>query len=175
MRHRGGLALCLVVGLSLLVRPVYAQKAEVSASQVLRSIELGKAYLISQQNKDGSWSASTEDRVPSQFQTGVTSLALLSLLNSGMTIKDEPVQKALNYLRTKVREPEPDWIYEIALMAMAIQQLGVPAISFTGAQVGLVTDSFHTKARIRNISSERLVQELRDGKIVIVAGFQGID
>ncbi len=63
----------------------------------------------------------------------------------------------------------------VALMAMAIQALGVPAISFTGAQIGLVTDSFHTKARIRNISTERMAQALDDGKIVIVAGFQGVD
>ena len=63
----------------------------------------------------------------------------------------------------------------VALMAMAIQALGVPAISFTGAQIGIVTDSFHTKARIRNISTERIVQALNDGKIVIVAGFQGVD
>lgn len=63
----------------------------------------------------------------------------------------------------------------VALMAMAIQELGVPAISFTGAQIGLVTDSFHTKARIRNISTERMAQALSEGKIVIVAGFQGVD
>jgi aspartate kinase len=63
----------------------------------------------------------------------------------------------------------------VALMAMAIQALGVPAISFTGAQIGIVTDSFHTKARIRNISTERMLQALGEGKIVIVAGFQGID
>jgi aspartate kinase len=63
----------------------------------------------------------------------------------------------------------------VALMAMAIQSLGVPAISFTGAQIGLVTDSFHTKARIRNISTDRMAQALDEGKIVIVAGFQGVD
>jgi aspartate kinase len=63
----------------------------------------------------------------------------------------------------------------VALMAMAIQSLGVPSISFTGAQIGLVTDSFHTKARIRNISTERMAQALGAGKIVIVAGFQGVD
>ena len=63
----------------------------------------------------------------------------------------------------------------IALMAMAIQALGVPAISFTGAQIGIVTDSFHTKARIKNISTDRMVQALDEGKIVIVAGFQGVD
>ncbi len=63
----------------------------------------------------------------------------------------------------------------VALMAMAVQALGVPAISFTGAQIGIVTDSFHTKARIRNISTERMVLALDEGKIVIVAGFQGVD
>lgn len=63
----------------------------------------------------------------------------------------------------------------IALMAMAIQSLGVPAVSFTGAQVGIVTDSFHTKARIKNISTQRMRQALEERNIVIVAGFQGID
>jgi aspartate kinase len=63
----------------------------------------------------------------------------------------------------------------IALMAMAIQSLGQAAISFTGAQIGIVTDSYHTKARIKNISTQRLRQALDDGNTVIVAGFQGID
>jgi aspartate kinase len=63
----------------------------------------------------------------------------------------------------------------IALMAIAIQELGEKAVSFTGAQVGIVTDSFHTKARIKNISTERIRQALDDGHIVIVAGFQGVD
>src|SRR5947209_4471154 len=63
----------------------------------------------------------------------------------------------------------------IALMAMAIQTLGERAISFTGAQVGIVTDSTHTKARIKNISTARMRQAVAEGQIVIVAGFQGID
>ncbi len=63
----------------------------------------------------------------------------------------------------------------IALMAMAIQSLGEQAVSFTGAQVGIVTDSTHTKARIKSISTERMRDALKSGKIVIVAGFQGID
>jgi aspartate kinase len=63
----------------------------------------------------------------------------------------------------------------IALMAMAIQTLGERAISFTGAQVGIVTDSTHTKARIKSISTARMRQALNEGQIVIVAGFQGID
>ena len=63
----------------------------------------------------------------------------------------------------------------IALMAMAIQSLGERAISFTGTQVGIVTDSTHTKARIKSISTARMRQALAEGQIVIVAGFQGID
>ena len=63
----------------------------------------------------------------------------------------------------------------VALMAMAVQRLGEQAISMTGAQIGIVTDSTHTKARIRSISTERMRQSLESGKIVIAAGFQGID
>src|SRR5437868_1439646 len=63
----------------------------------------------------------------------------------------------------------------IALTTMAVQELGAPAISFTGAQVGIVTDSTHTKARIKNISTDRIRRALAEGKIVVVAGFQGID
>src|SRR6476646_1586271 len=63
----------------------------------------------------------------------------------------------------------------IALMAMAIQELSEPAVSFTGVQVGIRTDSTHTKARIKEISTDRMRQALGEGKIVIVAGFQGVD
>ncbi|MFA5160466.1 MAG: aspartate kinase [Candidatus Omnitrophota bacterium] len=61
----------------------------------------------------------------------------------------------------------------IALLAMAVHKLGHEAVSFTGSQVGIVTDEFHSKARIRNISAERIEKALSAGKIVIVAGFQG--
>jgi len=62
----------------------------------------------------------------------------------------------------------------IALMAMAIHAQGHQAISFTGGQIGLVTDSAFTKARIQSINKQRIFDQLRAGKIVIVAGFQGI-
>ncbi|MBI4435795.1 MAG: aspartate kinase [Candidatus Omnitrophica bacterium] len=62
----------------------------------------------------------------------------------------------------------------IALLAMAIHQLGVEAISFTGAQVGILTDSSYTKAKILDIHSKRIEEELKKGRIVIVAGFQGM-
>ena len=63
----------------------------------------------------------------------------------------------------------------VALMAMAIHSLGYEAVSLTGAQIGIRTDSTHTKARIRSISTRRIQQLLGEGKIVIAAGFQGID
>ncbi|MDD5173525.1 MAG: aspartate kinase [Candidatus Omnitrophica bacterium] len=62
-----------------------------------------------------------------------------------------------------------------ALLAMAIHRLGVEAISFTGAQVGIITDDSFTKARIIDINAKRISEELRKGKIVIVAGFQGVN
>jgi len=63
----------------------------------------------------------------------------------------------------------------VALMAMAIHSLGHEAISLTGAQIGIVTDSTHTKARIQSISTERMREALEAGNIVIAAGFQGVD
>src|SRR5437773_5186945 len=56
----------------------------------------------------------------------------------------------------------------IALMAMAIQTLGQPAISFTGAQIGIVTDSFHTKARIKNISTQPMREAVDEAQVVIM-------
>jgi len=61
----------------------------------------------------------------------------------------------------------------IALTAMAINGLGGTAASLTGAQAGIVTDGVHTKAKIANISPERILSLLEAGQIVIVAGFQG--
>ncbi len=63
----------------------------------------------------------------------------------------------------------------VALMAIAIQDLGEPAVSLTGGQIGIVTDSTYTKARIRKIDTQRIRRELDAGKIVVAAGFQGID
>lgn len=62
----------------------------------------------------------------------------------------------------------------IALLSMAIQELGHAAVSLTGAQVGIVTETAHTRARILNIRTDRLQRYLGEGKVVVVAGFQGI-
>ena len=63
----------------------------------------------------------------------------------------------------------------IALLAMAFQKLGQPAISMTGAMVGMHASSVHTKGRILGIEPKRVHEELDKGNVVVVAGFQGID
>ncbi len=63
----------------------------------------------------------------------------------------------------------------VALMAMAVNALGHKAVSLTGGQIGIKTDSTHTKARIKSISTDRMRRLLDEGNIVIAAGFQGID
>ena len=63
----------------------------------------------------------------------------------------------------------------MALLAMALHKRGIGAISLKGSQVAIKTDSFHSKARIKDIDATRLHTELADGKVVIVAGFQGVD
>ncbi|MCH7527673.1 MAG: aspartate kinase, partial [Planctomycetes bacterium] len=97
---------------------------------------------------------------------GRTTDKLLALAND---VCPNPPKRELDMLLTTGEQ------VSIALMAMAIHWAGHEAISLTGAQLGLVTDSVHTKARIRKIERQRLERELDAGKIVIVAGFQGID
>jgi aspartate kinase len=91
------------------------------------------------------------------------------LISLAREISDQPPAREMDMLLATGEQ------ISIALMAMAIQSLGQPAISFTGAQIGIVTDSYHTKARIKNISTQRMRQAFDEGKVVIVAGFQGID
>jgi len=62
----------------------------------------------------------------------------------------------------------------IALVAMALQELGQPAISLAGTQVGIITETKHTRARILHIQTERIQRHLNEGKVIVVAGFQGI-
>ncbi len=91
---------------------------------------------------------------------------------------DELIELA-HQISTRPNEREMDMLLStgeqvsVALLAMAIHQLGVKAISFTGQQVGIITDRFHTKARILDIDAERIRKALKDNHIVIVAGFQG--
>ena len=84
-------------------------------------------------------------------------------------ITDNPSKREMDQLLSTGEQ------ISISLMAMAIQSAGHEAVSFTGGQVGLITDNAHTKARIQRIDAERLTSQLDAGKIVIVAGFQGVD
>ena len=93
---------------------------------------------------------------------------------------DELIDLA-NKINTEPSEREMDMLLStgeqisVALLAMAIHKLGFEAISFTGAQVGIITDKSHTKARIIKINTNRILEELKKGRIVIVAGFQGVN
>ena len=62
-----------------------------------------------------------------------------------------------------------------ALLTMALQALGIPAISMTGRQIGLQTDSVHTRARIKQIDAKRAQQALKENNVIVVAGFQGVN
>jgi aspartate kinase len=63
----------------------------------------------------------------------------------------------------------------VSLLSMALHELGCPACSYTGSQVRILTDSSYTKARIRKIDDEKIHAHLAEGKVVVVAGFQGVD
>ncbi len=84
-------------------------------------------------------------------------------------ITDDPPRRELDMLLTTGEQQS------ISLTAMAIQAAGHEAISLTAGQVGLITDTAHTKARIQKIKEDRIRKELGRGRIVIVAGFQGVD
>src|SRR5512145_1147008 len=91
------------------------------------------------------------------------------LVDLAEQITDEPPAREMDMLLSTGEQ------VSVALMAMAIHSLGHEAISLTGGQIGIVTDSTHTKARIRSIGTDRLRQALGEGKIVIAAGFQGVN
>jgi aspartate kinase len=90
------------------------------------------------------------------------------LINLAAQVSDNPDPREMDMLVSTGER------VTIALLAMAIQSLGHKAQSFTGRQAGIISDSVHTKARIEKITGERLKQALKEGKIAVVAGFQGI-
>ncbi len=91
------------------------------------------------------------------------------LLALSQEVSPDPPKRELDMLLTTGEQ------VSIALVAMAIHAAGHEAISLTAAQLGLLTDGVHMRARIQRISRDRIDKELSAGKIVIVAGFQGID
>jgi aspartate kinase len=90
------------------------------------------------------------------------------LFNLATKITDRPSGRELDMLVSSGER------IAMALLSMAINSMGFAAISFTGSQSGIVTDTVHTKARIKDIRSHRVKEELNKGKIVVIAGFQGV-
>ncbi|MFH2145910.1 MAG: aspartate kinase [Candidatus Omnitrophota bacterium] len=90
------------------------------------------------------------------------------LIELASQVNDNPSERELDMLVSTGEQ------VSVALLAMAIHKYGAEAISFTGAQVGIITDASYTQARIININTKRIEEELKKGKVVIVAGFQGV-
>jgi aspartate kinase len=90
------------------------------------------------------------------------------LLELAAQVSDDPPEREMDMLLATGEQ------VTIALLAMAIHSMGHEAISLTGPQAGIVTDAGHTKARIQAVAAERVLQALGEGRIVIVAGFQGL-
>lgn len=91
------------------------------------------------------------------------------LLQLAAQLSDDPPERELDMLMATGEQ------VSVALLAMAIHELGADAVSYTGAQVGILTDGTHTKAKLLDINAARIERELARGRIVIVAGFQGIN
>jgi aspartate kinase len=91
------------------------------------------------------------------------------LVDLAKQISDRPSAREMDMLLSTGEQ------VSVALFAMAVQSLGHKAVSLTGAQIGIRTDSTHTKARIRSISTDHVKKLLDGGAIVVAAGFQGID
>lgn len=97
---------------------------------------------------------------------GDTTDDLLKLVNQ---VNDTPSLRELDMLLSTGEQ------ISIALLAMAIQKLGEKAVSLTGPQAGVKTNDIYNKARIVSINNQRLQAELKEGKIIVVAGFQGLN
>ncbi|WGZ92773.1 MAG: aspartate kinase [Candidatus Thiothrix putei] len=116
------------------------------------------------------------DRVIRWKQQGNDVIVVVSAM-SGETNK---LVALINAINPQGSEREKDAILStgeqvtIGLLAMALEKKGQPARSYTGAQVRILTDDAHTKARIRDIDAEPIRKDLADGKVVVVAGFQGV-
>ena len=98
-------------------------------------------------------------------RSGVTN----ELIARAKAINDQPNTREMDMLLA-IGEQET-----IALTAMALHALNIPAVSYTGAQAGIFTDQVFTKAKIKKINPQPILKDLQEGKVVIVAGFQGIN
>jgi aspartate kinase len=91
-----------------------------------------------------------------------------ALLAQARLLTPRPAQRELDMLMTAGER------ISMSLLAIALNSIGCPAVSFTGSQVGIITDTRHTDARILEVRPHRVVRELRRGAVVVVGGFQGV-
>jgi aspartate kinase len=90
------------------------------------------------------------------------------LIDLALAVNESPAKREMDMLMSTGEQ------VSVALMAMALNALGIDAVSMTGGQLGIVTDDVHTKARIRSIDAARIRGELDNGRVVVAAGFQGV-
>jgi aspartate kinase len=133
--------------------------------------------------KYGGTSVGSVERIQAVAQRIMKTAAMgnsLVVVVSAMGKTTDSLVKLANAISTNPSRREMDMLLStgeqvsIALLSMALQELGQPAISLTGAQVGIVTEVHYSRARILNIHTERISRHLNEGKVVVVAGFQGI-
>ena len=103
----------------------------------------------------------------------------LVIVVSAMGDKTDELTKLANEISANPNQREMDMLLasgeqvSIALLAMALNEIGIPALSMTGSQAGIITESSHSRARILEIRTEKLQHLLNEGLVVIIAGFQG--
>ena len=91
------------------------------------------------------------------------------LIANALELNPNPPERELDQLLSTGEQQT------VSLFAMALVAAGYDAISFTGGQIRMITDNAHTKAQIKSVDAKRIHEQLKKGKIVLVAGFQGID
>lgn len=117
------------------------------------------------------------DRIKSYVQKGHSLVVVVSamgkttdqLIALAKQISSSPSKRELDMLLATGEQ------VSIALLAMALHEIGVDAISYTGSQVRVMTDGNFSEAKIESIATDKILKSLNEGKVVIVAGFQGID
>jgi len=133
--------------------------------------------------KYGGTSVGTPDRIAAvaeRIATSRRSGADLVVVVSAMGDSTDDLIQLARQVSSRAHPREMDMLLtageriSMALVAMAVNDRGVEAVSFTGSQSGIVTDTSHTRAKILEVKADRIREELKRGRVVIVAGFQGV-
>jgi len=120
--------------------------------------------------------AAVADRIVASRRSGAELVVVVSAMGD---TTDDLIQLA-HQVSARAHPREMDMLLtageriSMALVAMAVNDRGVEAVSFTGSQSGIVTDTSHTRAKILEVRADRIREELKKGRVVIVAGFQGV-